>query len=59
VGKNLMLLGGLMFLVGAFWSCGYALSKRLDYDYTWPGGLVFVGLLCWIVGKLEHWYHAE
>jgi len=59
VGKNLQILGALVFLAGLFWSCGCVLSREESLNIGWPLLLAAAGLVCYLVGKVKHWYHAE
>lgn len=61
-GKNLQIAGSVASLVGVF-TCFSSCAANDSYDaghMLGIGGLVLVaGLVLVMVGKYQHWYHAE
>jgi uncharacterized membrane protein YvbJ len=59
IGKNIQIFGVLLFIVGVLWSYGCASLKRQDNNAGWPLLLSLAGLVCFLVGRVKHWYHSE
>lgn len=62
VGKNTQIVGGLIFVVGLFWmigSCAAGSSDDSGGSLGMSALVTITGLVVYIIGRFQHWYHAE